>query len=251
MKTSQKGSLQLVLLIIIVLAIGLAGGYFLSNKDKVVEDTSLLPQSISTPTNTTDVTPVLSYPAKPVVTAPTPVAPAPTPMTSAPAVYKQYTNQTIGFSTLISNKGKVGDAKTNTLNWSFYEGENPQFVYVYGPDPKTNIKTWIVVWQEERGTCLSKLVNDEPNFIEPRQNKANLTIMRRNWNDAATGQYEDLNIYSISNSKKKYCVVGQIHGSRPYDLEDKAYEDQEKVNTAAVAEFMKVLNVFVDNFKFI
>ncbi len=222
MTNSQKGSLQTVLLIIVALAIGLIGGYFLSSKSAVVENTPDTTQAVSTTTSGT----VL-------------------------AGYQNYANPTVGFSTLISNKGKVGDVKSDTLNWSFYEGVNPQFVYIYGPDPKTNIKSRIVVWQEERGACLPKLVTDEPNFVEPRQNKANLTILQRSWSDAAMGQYEDLAIYSIANGKKQYCVVGQMHGSRPYNLEGQAYEDQEKINAAAKTEFMNVVKVFVDNFKFL
>ncbi|MEN9604320.1 MAG: hypothetical protein RJB39_5 [Candidatus Parcubacteria bacterium] len=217
---TKKGSTEIALLIIIVLAIGLAGGYFLSKNDKVTE-------------YTTDTTTIVSA-------------------TTAPAGYQNYSNQTVGFSTIISNKGRVGDMKTDTVNWSFYESENPQFVYVYGPDAKTNIKSRIVVWQEENGACLPKLiVENRPNVIEPRQNKANLTILQRNWGDAAMGQYEDLSIYSVSNGKKQYCIVGQVHGSWPYNLEGKAYEDQEKVNASAIIEFTNVLQVFVDDFKFI
>ncbi len=243
----QKGFSQIVVIIVFVLALGLAGWYFLTNKNKPLNTVYINPPTASVDTNTGATSTTPQQPSQTTHTNNNASNTPDTTIVSAPPEYRVYADIRAGFSSRLSINGFAGEI--SDLQYStHYKGVTPQLVHVYNAFTTSNIKAWIVVWQEENSdTCLKDLSTSSS--IQPRKNNNDLTVSQRNWGDAAMGQYEDLRIYAISNGKKKYCVVGQTHGTRPNNLEGTAYDDQEKLNTAALADFDKATKIFVDNFK--
>lgn len=245
---TKKGFLRIVGMIVIVLIVCLAGWYFMENQDAGVDiDNSTDSQDIqgsgnyTNSSNTkTDQAPVVAH-----------LAPNNTVNTSVLAGYNLYTNSTIGFSTLVSEKGHMGNLSTKTVEFVF-NGKNPQslYVYIYGLGQDTDIRSNIFVWQEEQGVCLPDYVTTRDSS-EVMHSTAGYAYTKRMFGDAAMGQYTDMFIYSIANGKKQYCVVGKIDGHRPYNLEGQVYDDREQINAKARAEFANILEVFVNNFKFI
>jgi hypothetical protein len=153
-----------------------------------------------------------------------------------------YQGPSSGFSAQSTRDGEWVVPRSVDMSQYKIGGLTPLLAWVYGTNPKTNVTAYFIVGAAPTQSCLSG-----PDSITKNQN--NLNIVSKNSSDAAMGHYENTYARSISNGENDYCIVGLVKGTRPYDLEGNAYDDQEKINSNAIKAFEADLKLFVDTFK--